>query len=198
MTREPQSPLGLPFGRRQTVFDLPQRVRLVDRSDLGCVLVNCAVDAADVVAACSRALGVGLPREPGSTAQSSPGTAAWLTPRSWLVQCRVEDEEALADAVNQAFPDRTASAALYSDALAWLDLDGPAAWDLLTEGAFVTLERAGFAVGRSKRTPVAGIPAIVLRIDDTHWQLGVERSRARYFAQRLGAVARTLAALPGR
>ncbi|MDP3139674.1 MAG: sarcosine oxidase subunit gamma family protein [Burkholderiaceae bacterium] len=193
MNHQAQSFFGTPVGQRQVVLDLPQYARLVDRSDLGCVLVSCAVNAPEVAPACSEALGLDLPLEPGQTSQGGGAVALWLTPRSWLVQCAIEDEGQLADAVNRAFADRTASAALYSDALAWLELQGPGAWDLLTEGAFVSLEQDGLAVAHAKRTLVAGIPAVVLRSGDTQWLLGVERSRARYFVERLGAVARTCA-----
>jgi len=113
--------------------------------------------------------------------------AIWLTPRSWLICCDSESE--LIERVESAFPDKLVHATLFTDALCWLELWGPAAIDLLTEGGFVSLERNGLPVGHAKRTPIAQIPVVVVRESADTWLLGMERSRASYFVQWLNRVA---------
>jgi heterotetrameric sarcosine oxidase gamma subunit len=139
---------------------------------------------------------------PGTIATAEGRAALWLTPRSWLIHCAPEEEVALADRVNRASPDMLVHAVPFGGALCWLELSGrrsgpgtgtstaaDAALELLTEGGFVSLERGGLPVGRSKRTLIAQIGVVVIHQNESVWLIGVERSRARYFAQWLTAAA---------
>jgi heterotetrameric sarcosine oxidase gamma subunit len=115
--------------------------------------------------------------------------AIWLSPRSWLIRCRIEDEAALVSRLNDEFPGGLAHAVPYTDALCWLELSGPDAFDYLTEGSFISLEVSGLRIGHAKRTLIAQIAAVIVRHDLNIWQIGVERSRARYFVDWLTAAA---------
>ncbi len=158
------------------------RVAVRERADIGAVLLTAAVDAARVVGPASGAVGVELPSGAGSVRRGGGGRMGmWLSPRSWLVLCAVEEEGELVRGVNGVFPDKSLHAARFTDALCWLELSGSGAFELLTEGGFVSLERAGVPIGYAKRTLLAQVAAIVVRESESVWLVAVERSRARYF-----------------
>jgi heterotetrameric sarcosine oxidase gamma subunit len=115
--------------------------------------------------------------------------AVWLSPRSWLVRCPIEEEGDVVRQVNSAYPDKLLHAVRYTDALCWLELSGFGAFGLLSAGGFVSLEQAGLAIGYAKRTLVAQVAVLVVREAETVWVVGVERSRARYFMDWLRAAA---------
>jgi heterotetrameric sarcosine oxidase gamma subunit len=106
-----------------------------------------------------------------------------MSPRSWLILGPLADEGVLLAGINGAFPDKLVHAVPYSDGLAWFELSGSGARDLLTEGGFLSLERDGLGVGRVKRTLIAHIAVVVVRESGDVWLVGVERSRARYFVR---------------
>lgn len=175
MKLEAQSVLGTPFGTARPVVGFKTNgVSLRERSDIGCVLLTAT--QAGVLP------GVELPAGPGEIRAREGRTALWLSPRSWLIQCRIEEEGALTTRLNAAFPDKRAHAVSFTDALCWLEIFGVESQECLTEGGFVSLERGGLAVGHAKRTLVAGVPVMVVHERESVWIVGVERSRARYFA----------------
>jgi heterotetrameric sarcosine oxidase gamma subunit len=162
------------------------------RPDIGCLLLNAAVETADIVVRAGAAAGLQLPPMPGTIKTSAGRMSLWLSPRSWLVLCRSEDESWLVRRVNAAYPDKLLHAAHFTDHLFWFELSGARSGDLLKEGAFISLERQGLIVGNAKRTLIAGIAAVVIRKEDSVWLVGIERSRARYFADWLIATAQKL------
>ncbi len=177
MKLRPQAILGAPFGTAALVPGFKVAgVTLRERADIACVLITSAVEGADVAAMADLPLAAGAVR-------TAPGrTALWLSPRSWLIQCRIDEELSLVARVNAAFRDKRVHAVPFTDALCWFELSGPDARDCLTEGGFLSLEPGGLPVAHAKRTLIAAIAAVVLRPSETAWLVGVERSRARYFA----------------
>jgi len=195
MKLEPQSVFGAVFGVSNTVLEFPAtRTTLAERSDIACILVNCAIGMESVVARLEEVIGMGLPRAAGAMAHAEHKTALWLAPRSWLIQCQVDHELQLASLINTAFEDKSAHAALFTDYLCWMELRGPKAGELLADGGFISLELDGLPSGNAKRTLLAGIPVVVLHNGNDEWTLGIERSRARYFVDwlREAAVAHEL------
>ncbi len=177
MKLEAQSALGAPFGRARPVVGFKTNgVSLRERADIGCVLLTA------VEAGISTAAGVDLPTAPGETRARESRTALWLSPRSWLIRCRVDEEPALAECLNAAFPNKRAHAVPFTDALCWLEIFGVESQECLTEGGFLSLEPGGLPVGHAKRTLIAGVPVTVVHERESVWIVGVERSRARYFA----------------
>lgn len=195
MKLEPQSVFGAVFGVSSTVLEFPtSSTTLAERSDIGCILVNCAIEMEAVAAHLEEAIGMALPRAAGATVHSEHKTALWLTPRSWLIQCQVDHELQLASLINTAFEDKSIHAALFTDYLCWMELRGPQAWELLADGGFISLELDGLPSGNAKRTLLAGIPVIVVHNSSDEWTIGIERSRAQYFVDwmREAAAAREL------
>ncbi len=183
MKVQARATLWAPFGTAAPLAAFKASgVTLRERADIGCVLMTSAVTSAGIVAAASVAAGVDLPLEAGETKIGQGRTAVWLTPRSWLVQCRIEEEPSLVTSVNDAFPDKRLHAVRFTDSLCWFELSGAEALDCLTEGGFVSLEPRGLPVGHAKRTLIAAVAANVIHAAENLWVVGVERSRARYFA----------------
>jgi len=187
---QPQSVLNGTFGSVNPVSRFKsQKAALKDLSDTGCVLFTVASHSAEAVHSASNAAGVELPVGPGEIKTAVGRAALWLSPRSWLIQCRIEDEPLLVTGLNAVFPDKLAHAVPFTDALCWFELSGEAALDLLTEGSFISLERGGLPVGHAKRTLIAQIAAVVVRQSENAWQVAVERSRSKYFVDWLSAAA---------
>jgi heterotetrameric sarcosine oxidase gamma subunit len=185
-----QSALGAPFGTASTVGGFSSdNVVLRERADIGCVLLTAAVDSTDIAVSAGLAATVDLPLIPGVINTSVHHKVIWLSPRSWLIQCRVEEEQDLITQLNAALPDKLAHATAFTDYLVWFELSGPAAIDLLTEGTFLSLERAGLPIAHAKRTLVAQIAAVIVHETTSVWLVAVERSRARYFTDWLIAAA---------
>jgi heterotetrameric sarcosine oxidase gamma subunit len=164
---------------------------LQERADIGCVLLTSAVNADEIVNSAMHVCGVEIPLVPGAVQIAAGRAALWLSPRSWLIQCEVEDEAQRVTRLNAAFPDALAHAVSLTDALCWFELSGPGSLTLLTEGGFVSLERDGLPVGHAKRTLIAQVAAVVARESEVGWLIGVERSRARYFVEWLSAASLT-------
>ncbi len=178
MKLEAQSALGAAFGTARPVVGFKTNgVSLRERSDIGCVWLTVTETGVSFAAA-----GMDLPLAPGEIRAHGGRTALWLSPNSWLIQCHIEEEYALAMRLNAAFPDKRAHAVPFTDGLCWLEIFGVESQECLTEGGFVSLELGGLAVGHAKRTLVAGVPAMVVHERESVWIVGVERSRARYFA----------------
>jgi heterotetrameric sarcosine oxidase gamma subunit len=197
MKLQPQATLGASFGFASPIVGFrSDGLVLRERSDIGCVLLTAAVDAAEVGSLLSAAADVDLPLRAGRIKTCGECTALWLSPRSWLVHCALEDEVGLVERVNAIFPDKLVHAVGFTDALCWLELSGAAALDLLTEGAFLSLERGGLPIGHGKRTLIAHLAAVIIRERESAWLVAVERSRARYFAQWLSASAESREPLP--
>src|ERR1700722_16912668 len=112
--------------------------RLLERADIGCVLVNSTMDPPTGVTELSAAVGLGFPLVAGAVSAQGAHRVLWLTPRSWLIQCPVDGEIALAECINEAFPDKRVHAALFTDYLCWIELSGSHALRLLTEGGFIS------------------------------------------------------------
>jgi heterotetrameric sarcosine oxidase gamma subunit len=191
MRIQPQSVLGEMFADPfvLTRFNSADTT-LTERVDIGCLLVSSAVDSDKVSARLNVAAQCLFPLEGGRVTEAHPYRVFWLTPRSWLVHCSFDEEWALANRINEAFPDKLVHASLYTDHLCWLELSGRHALTLLTDGGFVSLERDGIRVGCAKRTLLAGVGVVIYRKHLQTWLLAVERSRTNYIASWLQDVSK--------
>jgi heterotetrameric sarcosine oxidase gamma subunit len=167
------------------------RALLRERADIGCVLITNAVDSDGILLSAGEAAGVDLPLVSGMTHTGPRRVAIWLTPRSWLLLCDIEEESPLVARLNGTFPEKPVHAVSYTDCLCWFELSGTASLDLLTEGSFLSLESGGLPIAHAKRTLIAQIAAVVVRESELVWSVAVERSRARYFVDWLIAAAAT-------
>jgi heterotetrameric sarcosine oxidase gamma subunit len=196
MKLDPLSSLGAPFDSSAGVPGFVAKgASLRERADIGCVLVTAAINADEVLARARKAVEIHLPTAAGAI-QTEGRRALWLSPRSWLVLSTVAEERNLCDAIDAAFPDQLLYAAPFTDALCWLEVTGAQSLALLSQMAFVSLERGGLPVSHAKRTLLAGIPVIVIHERECSWLIGVERSRARYVTDCLIASVRDCTTIP--
>lgn len=159
-------------------------IRVHDLAAQAHVLVVSAVDANDAVPMLRRNAGINVPDAPGVMHDTEKGTVFWLSPRSWLFRVADTDKAVgVIEVVQAGFPDRIIHAALYSDALHWLEISGPGAAALLARGGHLSLEVSGFPVGHIKRTLIADIPLLIWRREPETWEVACERSRSRYFRE---------------
>lgn len=175
-----QSPMGAEFGAANPLPQIPH-AKVQERTDLCTVLITTTDKNPERIKAIGLAVGCSLPAGHGPVVQSDGKHAIWLTPRSWLILCDAQDEERVLASVASNFKDHSVIASRYADALCWLSFEGAHAAPLLAQGSFVSFTDGGLAIGAAKRTPIAGIPAVIWRTGETEWTVGVERSRARYF-----------------
>lgn len=177
------SPLGSSFGASTPVTGASQAgFEVSERSDFGCVLCTAAVDLDDVQSLLLQQLQINLPSQSGAVAQDGELSSIWLSPRSWLILCPLDEETKLVASINAIFPDRHLLASAFSDYLCWLSLSGKLVEDALHRGGFISLASGGLPEGHAKRTLIAGIPTIVNRNSAHNWTLGIERSHASYIA----------------
>jgi len=182
VTLQARSALGHEFGRRIPLgpLGIPD-VTVCERTDFGCLMLSSCVDDSAVIGRLEASVGCSLPRASGAVVVEGAYTGIWLTPRSWLLLCPLEQEFALVDGVGLAFPERMAHASPFTDFLCWFSLGGDNAENLLKQGGFISLAKGGLPVGHTRRTRIASIPIIVSREKSDDWLVAVERSRARYF-----------------
>lgn len=157
-------------------------VSVRDLVQLRHVLVVSSVDTDVAVPAFRETTGIDMPAEPGTVCDAAIGTAFWLSPRSWLLRLPANGEAAVLDGIGTGFPDHRIHAMPYSDALHWFEITGPGGAGLLARGGFVSLSTDGFPTGHCKRTLIADIPLLIWRRETDVWEIGCERSRARYFS----------------
>jgi heterotetrameric sarcosine oxidase gamma subunit len=179
---EPRSALGGQFGDASDIAEIAD-LAVCERADFGCLLVTAAIASADIGEKASAAIGVELPSSAGTVITHGGRVAVWFSPQSWLILCGLEDEMGVVARVNAAFPDKLVHATPFTDSLCWFELRGSRAETLLQKGGPISLERGGLAVGRAKRTLIAGITAIIIHKEEDAWHVGIERSRARYFSE---------------
>ncbi len=189
MMLEARSPLRNPFGVSMPVNDLTRPdFKVIERSDFGCVLCSAAVDANEIYQKLSQKSKLELPRQSGMVVWQDERAAIWLSLRSWLILCPLDDESELVAMINAVFPDHIVLASTFSDNLCWLSLSGDEAEDKLRQGGFISLADGGLTIGHPKRTLIAGIPAIIHRKSASVWTIGIERSYASYFINWLRSV----------
>lgn len=189
MILSPISALGEPFGNAAPVTGVDlDGVSVRERADFGCILCSAAVDPATVSCRLSGIISLEWPRCAGAFASDSRCTAIWLSPRAWLIQCRLEDEWPLVREIEARFSDKTVHACLFTDYLGWLELAGPSVPHVCAQAGFISLESGGLPVGHAKRTLFADIPAVVVHRSSHDGLVGVERSRLRYLVDWLASI----------
>jgi heterotetrameric sarcosine oxidase gamma subunit len=137
---------------------------------------------APVPPAVEQLLGFSWPRETGAVA-GGPGLATVIVvgPSEWLVCYAERPRPALAAELNAAFMETSYRATDVSQALVRVQIGGAAAYRLLGKGCSLDLDTTLFAVGRSARTRLAGIPVVISRTGDFSFDCLLTRSHGEYF-----------------
>lgn len=169
---------------------------IVERGDLGCVQIVAAGEDHAAIDSLGRFLAV-VPAPVGAVIQDSAGR--WLiglSPRSWLLVCTRDGEDDLVQKLQEAFPDGTILAPAFGDHLPWLELSGPCSTALLGRMGFLGLQGRGIPVAGARRQLMGHVPAVIHRLGENHWRIGIERSRIRHFRDWLESTSANLGGWP--
>ncbi len=186
----PRSPLAadardggpaLAEGRDVTLRERPRQAR--------CLLRGTDRDALD--AALAARLRCHLPAAPNRVGSGPHLDCLWLRPDAWLL---VDDVRAPADLlaeVQAAIAGQFATAADVTDAWIGLALTGARAAEVLAAGCPLDLDPRAFPAGRSARTLLAQVPALLRPLPDAAgFEIHADASLARYlwdwFGSQLG------------
>jgi sarcosine oxidase subunit gamma len=121
-------------------------------------------------------MGLRLPT-PRTTSSRDDCALLWLTPTEWLLASRTGEIEALRAALAPLLASCLAVATDMSDALAVCEVSGARCAEVLMSGCTLDLRADAFGAGRSARTGLADIPAVL-------WNPGEESQRIRCIVDR--------------
>ncbi len=140
--------------------------------------LNLRGDPADAAftSAAESVLGLALPTEPNTTAESGDLLALWLGPDEWLIVTPPDSLEAALDGMHVAVTDVTGGQTV-------ITVSGPSARDVLAKGCPLDLHPSVFRPGDCAQTLLAKANVTLRRVDDTpSYELIVRRSFADYAA----------------
>lgn len=134
-------------------------------------------------AAARRVLGFDPPTEPNTVAGNGTVSALWLSPEEWLLVSLFDQHRRLANELEAALTGLHSAVVDVSASRTVLDLNGPAAREVLEKGCPLDLHPRAFGPGRCAQTLLARAPIILHQTDGTPtYRLFVRASYARYLA----------------
>ncbi len=128
-------------------------------------------------AAARAAAAMGLPVEALSVAGSDP-QALWLAPDQWLIVSDTDSADRLIHQCRQHLGSILYSATDASAAFTTCRLEHPQARRLLAMGSGLDFDKLSY--GQCARTRLAQVPAVVVPLPDTGYDLYVDSSYAHY------------------
>ncbi|MDN3523350.1 sarcosine oxidase subunit gamma [Halomonas ramblicola] len=176
-----ESPLA--FSYHRSGAPAPQRhsrVVLRERAFLGHLILRGGAIVLDE--ALREVLGFGLPARPNSLSQDASGerSVQWLSPDEWLLIVPGGEEHDLELGLRKALGDAHYAIVNVSGGQTLLELEGPAAVELLMKSVVYDVNPLAFPVGKGVTTVFAKTTVIVRRPSESCWELVVRRSFADY------------------
>jgi sarcosine oxidase, subunit gamma len=107
----------------------------------------------------------------------------WLAPNEWLFVVPTGDEAQLLNGLAPALAGKPTLATLISDSRLAISIRGSRAMELLSKGCALDLHPRQFSVGQTAVTRFAKIAGLLTCIDETGFELYVDRSYAHYLWQ---------------
>ncbi len=137
------------------------------------------------IAAVSKALKVGLPQKPKTSATAAGRTAMWLGPDEWLIIDGKADP-------NSDLPKTKAlhSAVDVSHRNTAIEVSGPSAADVINAGCPQDLSLDAFPVGACSRTIMGKVEIVLLRTKKDTFRLECWRSFSDYAFELLSTAAK--------
>ncbi len=158
-----------PEGQRSIDGD---NVRIVERPDIGKVLLRGESKEPAFLAAVRAALELDLPLAPNTSSETPPVSALWLAPDEWMLVCAPGSETAVATSLKEALVHQHASVVDVSDARTVLQIIGTAARDTLAKGCALDLHPRAFAFGDVAQTMLAKAAVILHQTSDENDEEG--------------------------
>ena len=141
-------------------------------------------------AAVASVLGLALPLQANTAAQSAGHTLLWLGPDEWMLQCEAGQAAALEKGLREALAGQHFSVVKVGHGFTTLSVQGPGAGALLSRGCPLDFHPRAFQAGQMAQTHIARANAIVLcHQAGTDYALTVRRSFADYLFRWLSAAA---------
>lgn len=115
----------------------------------------------------------------------------WLTPAEWLLACPARETDSLQASLERGLAPCLAAVTDMSDALAVCEVSDTRAADVLMSGCTLDLRADAFPAGRSTRTGLADVPAILWTpTEKPHtFRCLIDRSHARHLSDWLADAA---------
>jgi sarcosine oxidase subunit gamma len=133
--------------------------------------------------AAERALGIHLPLEPNTVAESASVIALWLGPDEWWVLTAPDREADVERALRQALAGIVSAVTDVSGGHTVVRVQGERARDVLQKGCGLDLDPRTFGPGRCASTNFAKAAVVIRSLDDSRcYELIVRRSFAEYTA----------------
>ncbi|MBT5255838.1 MAG: sarcosine oxidase subunit gamma [Alphaproteobacteria bacterium] len=143
-------------------------VVITDLSACGKVNLRCAPNASSQLI---KFLGAALPDTPNMVIKSGQRRVIWLGPDEYLVLVKAGEEDSLSSVISGALASQHHAATIVTDALACLQLDGPAARDLLAKGCALDLHDTKFTPRMCAQTLLASASITLLCEADTSFRI---------------------------
>ena len=141
-------------------------------------------------AAVASVVGLALPLQANTAAQSAGRTLLWLGPDEWMLQCEAGQAAGMEQALRAALSGQHVSVVEVGHGFTTLSVQGPGAGVLLSRGCPLDFHHSVFQAGQLAQTHIARANAIVLcRQAGTDYALTVRRSFADYLFRWLSAAA---------
>jgi sarcosine oxidase, subunit gamma len=157
----------------------------------GCLIRVQTWDVDEMVPTRAEALiGATWPHEIGVVMGSHlHGSLVCVGPHDWIL-FGGQPAAALVAALNTAFLRSSYRATDVSHALERVRISSPSACRIVAKGCSLDLDLASFKLGRAARTRFAGIPVLILRIEESVFECLAARSYREYFLAWLKDAAR--------
>lgn len=126
--------------------------------------------------------GIRWPCYPNTTAGRDP-LICWLGPERWLVSSQESTAPALIEELRAATGGYLAAIVDISDSVAFIQLVGEAARHLLARGTGLGLDDRVLGPGRCARTRFANLAVLLRPLDESGYELLVDRSEAQFLLE---------------
>ena len=139
-----------------------------DFSTCGKLNLRCASDISPQII---KFLGASLPDTANSVTTSGERRIIWLGPDEYLVLVKTGEEDSLSSVISGVLSSQHHAATIVTDALACLQLDGPAVRDVLAKGCALDLHHTKFTAGMCAQTLLASASITLLCEGDSSFRI---------------------------
>lgn len=168
------------------------RVEITPAGSAARYILRCAPEKADVVGG---AFGTPIPTVAGIAAMAGSRAALWLGPDEWLLLAEEGSERTIETSFASLAGQLPFSLVEVSHRNMAIELNGPAAADVLSTGCALDLDADVFRPGSCARTLFGKCEVVLWRTDHQAFRLEFPRSYADYVWQLLEAACADIGAL---
>ncbi|HBP31840.1 MAG: sarcosine oxidase subunit gamma [Advenella sp.] len=184
-----QTPLaGLTGGASAFEHGSPERVALIEVPFVKLVNLRGDPENTDFTAALQNTIGIILPTEPNTTAESDHYCVMWLSPDEWMIRAKGPQAGDLPTRLNVALQGIFCAVTDQSSAYSVLQLSGPKARCVLAKGCPLDLHPRVFGTEQCAQSHYYKTSVLLRRPNDRTddcWEVIVRRSFADYAVRML-------------